>query len=129
VVVRHGGTARTTIAGFANLCPVIAPNTGLGHNSMVHIIEPQPNHIDDYVTAVVRLRWGAGALVRADAQRRIEDTVGVTGGCRSWYLNGASRSPTLWPASTFAFRRATRQPDLAEYDAVLAGSGSAGGKR
>src|SRR5262249_16174938 len=27
----------TTVAGFPNLCLVIGPNTGLGHNSMVHI--------------------------------------------------------------------------------------------
>ncbi|MBO0815599.1 MAG: DUF4873 domain-containing protein, partial [Actinobacteria bacterium] len=29
----------TTIAGFPNLCMVIGPNTGLGHNSMIYMIE------------------------------------------------------------------------------------------
>lgn len=112
----------TNVSGFPNLCLVIGPNTGLGHNSMVHIIESQLNYIVDYIKALDRL--GVAALdPRPDAQktwcdeieRRLAPSVWNTGGCASWYLNAAGRNPTLWPGSTIRFRRVTRSVDVAEY--------------
>ena len=117
----------TTIAGFPNLCMIIGPNTGLGHNSMVEIIESQLRYIVDYLAALDRL--GAAALdARQDAQdrwcadieRRMEPTVWATGGCVSWYLNAAGRNPTLWPGSLRRFRRETRRIDVSEYDIARA---------
>jgi cation diffusion facilitator CzcD-associated flavoprotein CzcO len=119
----------TTVAGFPNLCLVTGPNTGLGHTSMVHVIESQLNYIGDYVTAVARLPGAAALDARTQSQqhwndrlqRRMERTVWATGGCQSWYLNATGRNPTLWPGSTLALRRATRHLDPAEYDVVPAG--------
>ncbi|MGE5136881.1 MAG: flavin-containing monooxygenase [Gemmatimonadota bacterium] len=121
----------TTIAGFPNLCLVIGPNTGLGHNSMVHIIESQLSYILDYLDTLDRS--GAAALdTRPAAQdrwcaaieRRMGPTVWATGGCVSWYLNAAGRNPTLWPASTLRFRHETRRIDPTEYDLIPAGGRS-----
>ena len=50
----------TTVGGFPNLCLLIGPNTGLGHNSLIHIIEAQLDYILDYLAALDRL--GAAAL-------------------------------------------------------------------
>ena len=119
----------TTIAGFPNLCLLIGPNTGLGHNSLIHIIEAQLDYTLDYLATLDRL--GAAALdTRPDAeqrwcddvQRRMASTVWATGGCASWYLNAAGRNPTLWPGSVGRFRRATRRVDLAEYDVIRPGT-------
>jgi cation diffusion facilitator CzcD-associated flavoprotein CzcO len=115
----------TTIAGFPNLCMVIGPNTGLGHNSMIYMIESQLNYILDYLDTLDRT--GAAAMdTRPGAQqrwcdgveRRMASTVWTTGGCVSWYLNAAGRNPTLWPGSTIGFRRATRRVDSAEYELI-----------
>jgi hypothetical protein len=54
-------------------------------------------------------------------------TVWAIGGCRSWYLNAAGRNPVLWPASTLAFRRATRRLDIAEYRVIPAATVSSPG--
>jgi cation diffusion facilitator CzcD-associated flavoprotein CzcO len=117
----------TTVAGFPNLCFVIGPNTGLGHNSMVHIIESQLTYIVDYIRTLDRS--GAAALdadERAqqtwcdDVERRMGPTVWNTGGCKSWYLNEAGRNPTLWPGSTVRFRRKTRRVDEREYVRISA---------
>ena len=117
----------TTIAGFRNLCLVIGPNTGLGHNSMIHVIESQLDYILDYLKTLDRL--GLAALdARPDAQqrwcagieRRMASTVWSTGGCVSWYQNAAGRNPTIWPGSTLRFRHATRRVDLAEYTVIPA---------
>jgi hypothetical protein len=116
----------TTIAGFPNLCLLIGPNTGLGHNSLIHIIEAQLGYALDYLDALDRL--GAAALDASpqaeqrwcdDVQRRMASTVWATG-CMSWYLNSAGRNPTLWPGLVGGFRRATRRLDLAEYHVIRA---------
>jgi cation diffusion facilitator CzcD-associated flavoprotein CzcO len=120
----------TTVTGFPNMCLVIGPNTGLGHNSMIHIIESQLAYIRDYVTTVARLggssaldvRPGAQERWNAALQRRMAGSVWLTGGCTSWYLSAPGRNPTVWPGSTIAFRRATRRLDLAEYEVRPAGS-------
>ena len=115
----------TTIAGFPNLCMVIGPNTGLGHNSMIYMIESQLNYILDYLATLDRTgaaaldtRPGAQQAWCDDIERRMASTVWTTGGCVSWYLNAAGRNPTLWPGSTIGFRRATRQLDPAEYELI-----------
>jgi cation diffusion facilitator CzcD-associated flavoprotein CzcO len=121
----------TTVPGFPNLCLVVGPNTGLGHNSIVHIIESQLSYITDYLATLEAT--GAAALdARRDAEqrwcdeieRRMASTVWTTGGCVSWYLNAAGRNPTLWPASTIRFRWATRRLDPAEYDLIPAPAGA-----
>ena len=117
----------TTVAGFPNLCLVVGPNTGLGHSSMIHVIESQLAYIDDYLRtqdrrhlAALDARPAAQARWCADIERRMGRTVWATGGCRSWYLNAAGRNPTLWPGSVGRFRRATRRVDPAEYDVITA---------
>jgi cation diffusion facilitator CzcD-associated flavoprotein CzcO len=117
----------TTVTGFPNLCLVIGPNTGLGHNSMVHIIESQLNYILGYLAALdesgaaaLDARPGAQERWCAAIERRMGRTVWATGGCVSWYLNAAGRNPTLWPASTLRFRHETRRFDPAEYDFIPA---------
>jgi cation diffusion facilitator CzcD-associated flavoprotein CzcO len=115
----------TTIAGFPNLCMVIGPNTGLGHNSMIYMIESQLNYILDYLdtldrtgAAAMDTRPGAQQRWCDDVERRMASTVWTTGGCVSWYLNAAGRNPTLWPGTTIGFRRATRRVDPAEYKLI-----------
>jgi len=115
----------TTIAGFPNLCMIVGPNTGLGHNSMIYMIESQLNYIADYVATLDRTgaaaldtRPGAQQAWCDDIERRMASTVWTTGGCVSWYLNAAGRNPTLWPGSTIGFRRATRRLNPAEYELI-----------
>jgi cation diffusion facilitator CzcD-associated flavoprotein CzcO len=109
----------TTVAGFPNLFVLLGPNTGLGHNSVVLMIEAQIEHL---LGALRHLRaTGAAALEpRAEAQaawvaevdRRTVGTVWVDGGCRSWYLDGTGRSSAIWPDSTGRYRRSARfRPD------------------
>jgi hypothetical protein len=45
-------------------------------------------------------------------------TVWSTGGCASWYLDDHGRNVTLWPRTTFAFRRLTASFDPEAYTAV-----------
>jgi cation diffusion facilitator CzcD-associated flavoprotein CzcO len=112
----------TSVAGFPNLFMLTGPNTGLGHNSMVFIIESQ---VDYVMRCLERLdRRGASWMdVRHEAQRAFNDglrrRLGRTvwaSGCRSWYLDASGHNPTLWPGSTSEFWLRTRRVHEADYD-------------
>ena len=109
----------TTVAGFPNLFLLYGPNTNLGHNSIILMLEGQLAYVRD----AVRLLRGGGTLeVRAEAmrafndrlQQRLSGTV-FAGGCRSWYLDRNGRNTQNWPGSTLEFRRRTRRVDLADH--------------
>jgi cation diffusion facilitator CzcD-associated flavoprotein CzcO len=113
----------TTVAGFPNLFLILGPNTGLGHNSVLIMIEAQLG----YLSAALRhlRRRGAGALEpRAEAQRawvdevdrKMRGTVWTAGGCKSWYLDPTGRNSTLWPRTTWSFRWRLSRFRAAEYE-------------
>jgi cation diffusion facilitator CzcD-associated flavoprotein CzcO len=114
----------STVHGFPNLFFIVGPNTGLGHSSMVFMIESQVRYV---IGALRHLRRsGAGAIEpRPEVQRayveqlqqRMDRTVWSSGGCASWYLDSHGRNVTLWPRATFTFRRITSGFDPAAYEA------------
>jgi cation diffusion facilitator CzcD-associated flavoprotein CzcO len=112
----------TTVHGFPNLFLLVGPNTGLGHSSMIHVIESQLGYLRSALEAMQRRRV-ATIEPAADAQRtwnarlqeRMRGSVWATGGCASWYQDGQGRVTALWPGSATGLRRATRQIDLVEY--------------
>jgi len=116
-----------TVAGFPNLFFIVGPNTGLGHSSMVFMIESQIAYVLD---ALAKMRATGVAAVEPtpqaqkrwndDVQRRMKRTVWSVGGCSSWYLDEHGRNVTLWPRTTFAFRRLTSEFDSQAYVATPA---------
>lgn len=111
-----------SVAGFPNLFLLVGPNTGLGHNSIVFMIESQLNHIMGCLRFM--RRHGLHSFeVRADVQqrfneriqRRLQGTVWNSGGCASWYLDENGNNTTIWPGFTWPFRRRTRHFRPAEY--------------
>ncbi|GGF37042.1 Baeyer-Villiger monooxygenase [Marmoricola endophyticus] len=102
----------TTVSGFPNFFQIVGPNTGLGHTSMVFVIEAQIAYVLDALRTIDARRLGAVeprpekvAEWSADMQRRMKPTVWHTGGCASWYLDEHGNNTTLWPRATFTFRR------------------------
>jgi cation diffusion facilitator CzcD-associated flavoprotein CzcO len=111
-----------TVAGFPNLFLMLGPNSGLGHNSMVYVIESQAAYVVDAVQEMTVRRLAAiEPEPRAQhrwnerVQRRMAGTVWQRGGCHSWYQDPDGRNTTLWPGFTFRFRNLTRGVDLGEY--------------
>jgi cation diffusion facilitator CzcD-associated flavoprotein CzcO len=112
----------TTVPGFPNLFMIVGPNTGLGHSSMVLMIESQVAYIRD---ALRTMRQGGYDVVEVDRaatddynaalQGRMRRTVWSTGGCDSWYLDAHGKNTTLWPRSTWDFRRRLASFDAAAY--------------
>ena len=116
----------TTIHGFPNLFQIVGPNTGLGHSSMVFVIESQIAYLldalrimDEQELAAVQPKPEAQRQWNQDLQRRLARSVWSTGGCASWYLDDSGRNTTLWPRSTFVFRRLTASFDTGSYLCTL----------
>jgi cation diffusion facilitator CzcD-associated flavoprotein CzcO len=115
----------TTVHGFPNYFSIVGPNTGLGHSSMVFMIESQVAYIRDALRtmrtsrcATVEPRLDVQQRWNADLQRRMRRTVWNTGGCASWYLDEHGRNTTLWPRATFTFRRLLSRFDASHYHVV-----------
>jgi len=113
----------TAMAGFPNLFLLVGPNVGLGHNSIVFMIEAQITYV---LGALDQMRaHGARRVeVRPDAvvaynnrlQAKMGKTVWNTGGCASWYIDAEGKNTTIWPDFTFRFWKETREFDVAAYE-------------
>ena len=104
----------TSVQGFPNCYLMHGPNIGLGHNSVVHMLESQANYIAATVTyardfgfAAVEPTPSAQQTYDDDVQRLSDGTVWTAGGCQSWYVNSRGRNVNIWPSSTIDFRRRT----------------------
>ncbi len=82
----HRGTA---LAGFPNLFFLLGPNTGLGHNSIIHMIESQAHYVSELLRSMDAERaWSAEP--RAEAQERFNHELQAG-------LDGAVWSPGRLP--------------------------------
>jgi cation diffusion facilitator CzcD-associated flavoprotein CzcO len=113
----------TTVAGFPNMFFLVGPNTGLGHNSIVFMIESQLNYLMECVQQMQR--GGAEVFEVRDEvqqhfndriQRQLEGTVWTSGGCQSWYIDANGKNTTIWPGFTWPFREQTRHFSTADYE-------------
>jgi cation diffusion facilitator CzcD-associated flavoprotein CzcO len=110
------------VTGFPNLFLLVGPNTGLGHNSIVFMIESQVEYVGDALATMrrrgarrVEVRSEAQAGYNAEVQRLTQGTVWVSGGCASYYIDRNGRNSSLWPTFTWPFRRRTREFDEGAY--------------
>jgi cation diffusion facilitator CzcD-associated flavoprotein CzcO len=110
----------TVVPGFPNYFQLTGANTGLGHSSMLLMIESQLAYILDGITRTeaaggrFEVRPDVAAAYNAALQRRLPKTVWGSG-CSSWYLDKEGRNLTLWPGFTFDFRRRTREFRTADF--------------
>ena len=113
----------TLTAGFPNLFFLMGPNTGLGHNSMVYMIESQIHYVLGALKLVeqqqlqsLEVKQAVQDTFNGKLQGSLGNTVWNAGGCKSWYLHPVSgRNCTVWPGFTWRFRLLTRNFDPAAY--------------
>ena len=117
------------VAGFPNMFLLVGPNVGVGHTSMVYMIESQVAYVDDALRtmdaeglAVLETTPEAQDAWRSLIAEKSRGTVWLTGGCASWYLDRHGHNTTLWPDFTFRFRKLTRTLDRENYVGVPAGT-------
>lgn len=111
----------TTIPGYPNLTVMMGPATGLGHSSMIYMIESQVKYFVEMLRAKKRRQAEVAEVTpKAHAKwnrwirKRLPKTVWVTG-CGSWYLDEHGNAPAVWPSWTWLFRAKTRKFDEDAY--------------
>ncbi len=110
-----------SVAGFPNLFLMYGPNTNLGHNSIIYMIECQTDYIVDFLkkmdaTGIKALSVRPAVMESYDAaiQRDLAHTPWAKTG-KSWYKLESGRITNNWPGSTIAYWWRTRHADLAQY--------------
>jgi cation diffusion facilitator CzcD-associated flavoprotein CzcO len=111
-----------TVAGVPNLFYLMGPNTALGHNSVLLMIEAQIDHLvaaldllDSQGMQAIEPRAEVQEAYDRRVQRSLAPTVWNSGGCNSWYLDEHGRNTVLWPEFTFTYMRELRRFDPSEY--------------
>jgi len=109
------------VAGFPNLFLMYGPNTNLGHNSIIFMIECQARYIERCVREILdrglrslEVREEAMARFNERLQRDLEDMV-WTGDCQSWYKTDDGKVTNNWSGSTLSYWWRTRRPDFSRY--------------
>ena len=109
-----------TVSGFPNLFLLYGPNTNLGGNSIIYMLEGQIGYTLAALqaTAAERLAW-------IDARPEVQDAFNSwvqsasrtsvwESGCHNWYTT-AGRNTSNWPDHTFRYRHRVRHFHLADY--------------
>ncbi|MEM9018875.1 MAG: NAD(P)/FAD-dependent oxidoreductase, partial [Verrucomicrobiota bacterium] len=114
----HGAEAYLgmTVAGFPNFFVLYGPNTNLGHNSIVIMLEAQARYIGRLL-AKMKHKGLKTVEVKEDVQerfnKRIQKQAGKTvwiSNCENWYTNAEGKLVNNWPYSTGRYLLETRVP-------------------
>lgn len=111
----------TSVHQFPNLFIMLGPNTGLGHNSMIYMIESQTNYILDAIKKMtnqgiksIDVRKDVQTKFNEEIQKKLVGTIWLSG-CKSWYLSEDGKNHTVWPGFTLEFRNRTKHINLDDY--------------
>ncbi|WP_116367841.1 flavin-containing monooxygenase [Parahaliea mediterranea] len=110
------------VAGFPNFFMLYGPNTNLGSNSIIFMVERQVKYavacIDKLLSNGLRsLDVNAGVMrdYNVKMQKDLANTVWVAS-CDSWYKNDAGKVVNNWPHTTTRYWWQMRAPDFSDFD-------------
>jgi cation diffusion facilitator CzcD-associated flavoprotein CzcO len=101
------------VAGFPNYYFVTGPNTGVGSNSVIFMIEQAANFIIRCMDAagpegLIEPKQSAMDAYNAEIQQALSTTVWAES-CHSWYKSDSGRITALYPYNAQTFRKRHRQ--------------------
>jgi cation diffusion facilitator CzcD-associated flavoprotein CzcO len=110
-----------TVSGFPNLFMLYGPNTNLGHNSIIFMIEAQVGYVLQALAAgrALSVRPDVMARYNDDLQQQLAHTPWA-GTCTSWYKTADGKILNNWPDTAAAYAQAVAVFDPAAYDVVKA---------
>ena len=113
-----------TMPDFPNFFMLYGPNTNLGHNSIIYMIECQVTYILDCLdklaqndAASMNLKQSAMAEYADFLKARMDTSVFVRE-CNSWYKNDSGKVTNNWPEFTYVYQEATKQAKDYDYEFV-----------
>ncbi len=112
------------VAGFPNFFLLYGPNTNLGHNSIIFMVECQVRYVKACVRALIHRRWRwidvkPAAMTRFNEQlRRVLSRTVWAGACTSWYKTKSGKITNNWSDFTVRYWWRTRRPKFAAFETV-----------
>jgi len=109
------------VAGFPNFFMLYGPNTNLGGNSIIYMLEGQIGYVLGAIRALGEedLDW---LDVRPEVQEAFNGWVDAASrssvwetGCHNWYTTAQGHNTNNWPDHTFLYRHRVRRFDLGSY--------------
>jgi cation diffusion facilitator CzcD-associated flavoprotein CzcO len=114
------------VNGYPNLFLLLGPNTGLGHNSVLLMIEAQIaylmkalRYLREHGLSTLEPTIEAQAGYVGEVDRGTEGSVWTAGGCLSWYVDETGRNSTLWPGSVRAYQRRLARFEIGDFTTEL----------
>lgn len=110
-----------TVAGFPNLFMLYGPNTNLGHNSIIYMIEAQVGYVLQALAQArpLAVRPAAQSAYNEQIQAELARTPWA-GSCTSWYKTPEGKILNNWPGSAQAYAEAVGRFDAAAYEPARA---------
>ncbi len=104
-----------SVSGFPNFYQMVGPNSGLGHNTVVFMIECQARYIVSALKALdkqkaqyLTVKPQIQKAFNLKLQKQLKGMVWKTG-CSSWYQDKDGHNFTIWPGSTLSYYWHTRK--------------------
>jgi cation diffusion facilitator CzcD-associated flavoprotein CzcO len=112
----------TVVHGFPNYFILVGPNTGLGHSSMVLMIEAQAEFSLQCIKSILKNSWKSMNVTlesefryNLEIQKRLSTSIWAEN-CNSWYVHRNGKNTTLWPGFTFEFAKRTKNFDENDFE-------------
>ncbi len=107
------------VHGFPNLFMLYGPNTNLGHNSIIYMLESQFHYVLQCLESLkeyplMEVRDDVQSAFNQRIQKQIRETIWEKG-CNSWYKTKSGKNTANWPGFTFDYRRRTRHLNLQDF--------------
>lgn len=135
-VWQHGAKAfyGMTVESMPNFAMLYGPNTNLGHNSIILMIEAQSRYINALIAPVLSARQKGQALsltprkecvdkYNERLQRDLQGSTFNDKSCASWYKNDAGLITNNWSGTVVQYQKMVEDVDFGEYVAEGSGRG------
>jgi len=111
-----------TAPQYPNLFIALGPNSGLGHNTVVYMIECQNNYALDCVRKLIQSGYKSMECKQEPFDKFYDDLFKMMklrvfgdGGCTAWYNNSKGINWTLWPGDLSHYWWITSESNLSDY--------------
>jgi len=111
-----------TVSKFPNFFMMYGPNTNLGHNSIILMIEAQAKYIGQCISALHQNEWNALDVkedrmlsYHQNIQKRLRGMIWANID-NSWYKSESGDLPNNYPGRTMEYIRDTRKVDFSDYN-------------
>lgn len=109
------------VTGFPNMFMLYGPNTNLGHNSIILMVEHQVGYVVQCINkiaeeTVASIDVTPSAMLRYNKQLQADlgETVWA-GDCASWYKNEAGKVTNNWSGTTTKYGQQMRAPEWSDW--------------